>query len=995
MSRSPSNPALNSATAPQHRSLPKFQCSSITVPFPAMSIKPFVPFHLVMRDGPFEPKKMWKAAVAGVKAIKMLSRGVAPSVIPGNIVAAAENKFTVVSGHHLGHLLVWDVDRSELLGSCQHFNNATVAQLVVTGNFIYTTVEKENVAKALNGNDTEVHVWCAKTLELLEKLSAHEERVTCIAVDDTKETRLASGGADHMLFLWDHSLRMKSAVGMMDSVNSASGSSHHMGGSHLDGSQLAGPWFRKFVGHKSTVTKIAITRTSLISGGGDGEIRHWNTTTGECLQVLEGHQGQLTVMEWSIRPNAADHFHGKLVTGCNGGLVRGWDYIPQRTPNPNDDDSDEEDEEKKKKYLPRLEQYAFNKAHKSSVVDIVCDNDVMISCSSVDGITFFNTAQRNNNFKITSLDTGVRCMSVDPERQLLVAGTDKGQLMFFDYSNFVNQTKFHEDPVSTIATLHPHVGAITGMLLERGASGEWNRLLTISTDSSIFKIDFEPRRDAKLLGTMSANQISRTEFQNILIPLQHTTNQGSGSANLYSDTLIPLSGPRKRVEGKQGTRVVALRYLPELARVVAATDDGLVHFFSSREFVDEDTHVSEEILENTNGSLNFSPNIVRDLSEPANPRFVAVSLQKSANSRTGLFGVLDVLDETMTMELITLNVPIFSVKILSFPVPPPPEDHYHGKSKEPAPPPVPAIEAAYHLAVVVQLRNGEVQLYSGQSDSRVLILLRQLVRDQVGSASQLLESSFNDMASLQWPVPCRVVATLNTKYEPHRVNVLYAEGMRTLRQIETPLSRENNTQTMFSAVYNFDILSILPINQGLMTYALVVEHSTSFITGSKGEAMFEIHYDGSVSDCTMLTDATGNVKFSTYKRHRSLLVEENGSSSFYREPPHCCSCSFSRELRFVAFGYRDGLIQLWDANSHRIFKRITAHTAPVIQMWCFGEQRLLMSMASSGFLRSDTVWPKTLRDAKNNTSPTPGNTPAAQSLRPPSVMGGAGQFELK
>jgi len=248
-----------------------------------------------------------------------------------------------------------------------------------------------------------------------------------------------------------------------------------------------------------------------------------------------------------------------------------------------------------------------------------------------------------------------------------------------------------------------------------------------------------------------------------------------------------------------------------------------------------------------------------------------------------------------------------------------------------------------------------------------------------------------DSISTRWPMPCRFLSTMLTKYEPPRVNIIYVEGMRNLRSVETSTGIDNTTPCQFTSVLNFDILQVCELYQGSLTFAVCVDSSTSYITGAKGEILFEIQYDGDVADTVQLdvqAHATSrNLLTTSYvnKKRRTLIPESPSTAGVYSKRfPSCCFVSFSSELRLVVFGYRDGLIQLWDVNTHRVCYRIHAHASPITSVWLFGDERKMFSTSSSGVLRVDTIWPKTLRDAKNNTSATPATTPITHTL----AMGG-------
>lgn len=81
-----------------------------------------------------------------------------------------------------------------------------------------------------------------------------------------------------------------------------------------------------FVGHKGNV-KCAVfigeEGTSVISGSSDNTCRVWDTETGDCQAVLEGHTSRV----WDVASNKA----GTMLASASGdGTVRLWDFKPNR-----------------------------------------------------------------------------------------------------------------------------------------------------------------------------------------------------------------------------------------------------------------------------------------------------------------------------------------------------------------------------------------------------------------------------------------------------------------------------------------------------------------------------------------------------------------------------------------------------------------------------------------------------------------------------------------
>ena len=140
--------------------------------------------------------------------------------------------------------------------------------------------------------------------------------------------RLASGGADGVVILWD---------------------------------VIAETGLFRLLGHRGPVTGIAFLRPSdstdsLVTSGSDGLVKVWDLNGQCCVQTLTGHRGSVGCLDCSIlHPPGGDNAEDgeekarwRLVTGCADGQVRVWsvnnskvksDYS-QNTDMQTNDDSD-------------------------------------------------------------------------------------------------------------------------------------------------------------------------------------------------------------------------------------------------------------------------------------------------------------------------------------------------------------------------------------------------------------------------------------------------------------------------------------------------------------------------------------------------------------------------------------------------------------------------------------------------------------------------------
>ena len=138
--------------------------------------------------------------------------------------------------------------------------------------------------------------------------------------------RLASGGADGVVILWD---------------------------------VIAETGLFRLLGHRGPVTGITFVRPSgmdasgvdgLVTSGSDGLVKVWDLNGQCCVQTLTGHRGSVGCLDCCIlsRPGGGsqdgDEAKWRLVTGCADGQVRVWSVEDQKL-----DSSDTQNSEKEVK----------------------------------------------------------------------------------------------------------------------------------------------------------------------------------------------------------------------------------------------------------------------------------------------------------------------------------------------------------------------------------------------------------------------------------------------------------------------------------------------------------------------------------------------------------------------------------------------------------------------------------------------------------------------
>jgi len=147
---------------------------------------------------------------------------------------------------------------------------------------------------ASGGDDGSVCLWDASDGTLLQRLQGHSGMVACVAWSPDG-TRLASGGQGQggsgELFVWD----ARSGAHSAERLQALSG-------------------------HTGIVFAVAWSKLGdlLVSGGSDGMLRWWDVQRGECVTMRQGHPGG--VQSLRVSPD------GWRLSSCgDDGAITLWD----------------------------------------------------------------------------------------------------------------------------------------------------------------------------------------------------------------------------------------------------------------------------------------------------------------------------------------------------------------------------------------------------------------------------------------------------------------------------------------------------------------------------------------------------------------------------------------------------------------------------------------------------------------------------------------------
>jgi WD40 repeat protein len=181
---------------------------------------------------------------------------------------------------------------------------------------------------ASGGSDKSIELWDAASGRLLRTFEGHSGGVVSVAFS-RDSARVASGSGDHTIKVWDaasgHPLR--TFEGHSFFVNSVAFSP--------DGARLAsGGWdntiklwdtasgrlLRTFEGHSNWVRSVAFSSDGvrIASGSEDHTIKLWDAASGRLLRTFEGHSA-------SVRSVAFSPDRGRIASGSADHTIKLWD----------------------------------------------------------------------------------------------------------------------------------------------------------------------------------------------------------------------------------------------------------------------------------------------------------------------------------------------------------------------------------------------------------------------------------------------------------------------------------------------------------------------------------------------------------------------------------------------------------------------------------------------------------------------------------------------
>lgn len=173
-----------------------------------------------------------------------------------------------------------------------------------------------HLPSSYSAKDTTVRVWSRATLSLVATLQGHTGPVNAIDLSPTSN-RIISASGDGTLILWD--------IPTQKLTRTFSGHSRGLACVAFVPPPPPPPFARtqSSSSEENDDETQPIEDELVVSGSNDKTIRVWRASTGECISLLEGHEGL-------VRALAYDRVTGRLVSASYDRSVILWQLT--RTP---------------------------------------------------------------------------------------------------------------------------------------------------------------------------------------------------------------------------------------------------------------------------------------------------------------------------------------------------------------------------------------------------------------------------------------------------------------------------------------------------------------------------------------------------------------------------------------------------------------------------------------------------------------------------------------
>lgn len=130
--------------------------------------------------------------------------------------------------------------------------------------------------------------------------------------------------------------------------------------------------------------------------------------------------------------------------------------------------------------------------HHTRVVAVLADNDIIVSADDYSGVMVMHRRDR----LLTPLShIPTRAMMLDEDNKRILLGDDMGTITVFSYSGYASRSQ----KIETLFTCRPHNGPISGLYLQLGNGNDWERVMSCSLEGSIATLDFSEEKSLMVL----------------------------------------------------------------------------------------------------------------------------------------------------------------------------------------------------------------------------------------------------------------------------------------------------------------------------------------------------------------------------------------------------------------------------------------------------------------------------------------------------------------
>lgn len=121
--------------------------------------------------------------------------------------------------------------------------------------------------------------------------------------------------------------------------------------------------------------------------------------------------------------------------------------------------------------------------HHTRVMAVLADSHIIISADDYTGVMVMH---RRDRLLTTLSHVPTRAMMLDEDNKRILLGDDMGVLTVFSYGEYAARS--HK--IDTLFSCRPHNGPISGIYLQLGNESSWERVMTCSLEGSVATLDF-------------------------------------------------------------------------------------------------------------------------------------------------------------------------------------------------------------------------------------------------------------------------------------------------------------------------------------------------------------------------------------------------------------------------------------------------------------------------------------------------------------------------